>query len=160
AMEGFRDFFLQLAASHINAPLAPIARDFLLDRFDQFVSRRKPPDHPPYSAMIESAIVALNETRGSSESSISQHLEKSYAFLPVAHAELLKNHLEELCESGDIILNRWKRYKFVGEDRNHPAIGAKVSRKKFQGMKKNKQHRFKKLSVRKDGVKCTNRKKS
>lgn len=60
--------------------------------------------------MIERAIQELNEKGGSSEESISEFIKKEYDDLPWAHYTMLKHHLVQLCESGEVVLTRDKRY--------------------------------------------------
>lgn len=64
--------------------------------------------------MILTALGELNEKTGSSVESISQHLEKNYDNLPFAHSVLLKHHLEKLCETGEILVTRDKKYGLPG----------------------------------------------
>ncbi|KAG8366721.1 hypothetical protein BUALT_Bualt17G0108800 [Buddleja alternifolia] len=113
-MEKFRGLVFKLAQAHPNAPLTPSLETDIRNHLDHFFSQYKTPDHPPYSAMIERALRELNEKGGTSEGSISQFLEKEYDGLPWAHSALLKHHLGKLCESGDIIMNRGKRYMLAG----------------------------------------------
>ncbi|KAL3644701.1 hypothetical protein CASFOL_009881 [Castilleja foliolosa] len=110
-MEKFQNLIFKLAETHPNAPLTPSARTLLQDRLSRFVSQYKTPDHPPYSAMIERAILELNEKRGSSMDSISRFLEKEYDNLPWAHSTMLKHHLQNLCASSFIVMTHSKRYK-------------------------------------------------
>ncbi|KAI3453123.1 hypothetical protein Pfo_009786 [Paulownia fortunei] len=128
AMGKFQEVIFKLAETHPNAPLTPARRSHLQDRLNHFVSQYKTPDHPPYSAMIERALRELNEKGGSSEDSISQFLEKGYDNLPWAHSVLLKHHLGKLCESGDIVETRGKRYMLAAEN---PSLNSstKVKRK-------------------------------
>ncbi|KAL0396717.1 UNVERIFIED_CONTAM: hypothetical protein Scaly_0120100 [Sesamum calycinum] len=123
AMENFRALILKLAeeAQSGNPSTAP-AQTYVPSLLNQFFSQYKTPDHPPYSAMIERALRELNEKGGSREESISQFLEKEYNALPWAHSTLLKDHLGELCESGDIVVTRGssgKRYLLKTSTRTH-----------------------------------------
>lgn len=68
------------------------------------------------SQMIERAIQELGEKGGSTEESISRFLEKEYESLPWAHSMLLKHHLGKLCESGEIVVTRPKRYMLAGKN--------------------------------------------
>ncbi|KAK4430304.1 hypothetical protein Salat_1331100 [Sesamum alatum] len=116
AMEKFRALVFKLAEAQSGKPLTAAAQTHVRSRLNQFFSQYRTPDHPPYSPMIERALRELNE-KGSREESISQFLEKEYNGLPWAHSTLLKDHLGELCESGDIVVTRGtrgKRYMLVG----------------------------------------------
>ncbi|PIN16267.1 hypothetical protein CDL12_11080 [Handroanthus impetiginosus] len=115
-METFQAVIFRLAETHQNKPLTPAQRTILQDRLNHFVSQYKTPDHPPYSAMIERALLELNEKGGSSEQSISKFLEKEYNNLPQAHPAFLKHHLQKLCESGDVVVTGDKRYMLAGEN--------------------------------------------
>ncbi|KAK4423457.1 hypothetical protein Salat_1928500 [Sesamum alatum] len=135
AMEKFREVVFKLAETQPNAALTPAARTLLQDRFNQFASLYKTPDHPPYSAMIERALRELNDRRGSSEDSISRFLEKAYDNLPWADSAFLKHHLEKLYESGDIVVTRDKRYMLAGENpslKSSSKVKRKSSRRKWR----------------------------
>ncbi|KAL8531841.1 hypothetical protein ACS0TY_008444 [Phlomoides rotata] len=124
AMKNFQELVFKLAETHPNRPLNPAAKTLLQCRLNRFASEYRPPDHPPYSSMIETSLKDLNEKTGSSVESISQHLEKSYDNLPFAHSVLLKNHLEKLGETGEIVVTRDQRYGLPG----HLKITTQVKR--------------------------------
>ncbi|KAL0372709.1 UNVERIFIED_CONTAM: hypothetical protein Scaly_0952500 [Sesamum calycinum] len=135
AMEKFREVVFKLAETDPNAALTPAARTLLQDRFNQFASQYKTPDHPPYSAMIERALRELNDKRGSSEDSISRFLEKAYNNLPWADSAFLKHHLQKLYESGDIVVTRDERYMLAAENpslKSSTKVKRKSSRRKWR----------------------------
>ncbi|KAJ0232498.1 hypothetical protein HA466_0289960 [Hirschfeldia incana] len=70
------------------------------------------PQHPPYSEMICTAIVALNEADGSSKQAISRFIERTYTGIPHAHGALLTHHLKSLKTSGVLIMVK-KSYKLA-----------------------------------------------
>lgn len=82
--------------------------------------------------MIERALTELNEKWGSSEESILQYLEKRYDNLPWVHSVLLKHHLEKLCESGDIVMTRDKRYGLPGCLNSSTEVKRKPRRRKWR----------------------------
>ncbi|KAK3031895.1 hypothetical protein RJ639_035205 [Escallonia herrerae] len=67
-----------------------------------------------FTDMIHRAIAELNEEGGSSEDSISDYIEKTYADLPWTHFTMLKHHLAKLCDSGEIFLTPKQGYLVAG----------------------------------------------
>ncbi|GAV65130.1 Linker_histone domain-containing protein [Cephalotus follicularis] len=74
------------------------------------------PDHPTYAAMIERAILELNEEEGSSEGHISQFVKENYQDLPPAHSIFLSHHLDALVKKGDIVSTHTNCYKLREEN--------------------------------------------
>ncbi|KAL9253451.1 HMG-Y-related protein [Drosera capensis] len=63
------------------------------------------PSHPPYPEMILGAVAALKEVGGSSKQAISRYIEQAYRdLLPPAHPALLTHHLQQLRNSGHLII--------------------------------------------------------
>ncbi|GAB2209530.1 hypothetical protein Drorol1_Dr00026748 [Drosera rotundifolia] len=63
------------------------------------------PSHPPYPEMILGAVAALKEEGGSSKQAISRYIEQAYRdHLPPAHPALLTHHLQQLRNSGHLII--------------------------------------------------------
>ncbi|GJU35070.1 putative reverse transcriptase domain-containing protein [Tanacetum coccineum] len=60
---------------------------------------------PPYTEMIFSAIDALKEKEGSSESSISTYIQSTCGYLPEDHTNILTDNLNKLVESGELVLS-------------------------------------------------------
>ncbi|XVF85358.1 hypothetical protein PTKIN_Ptkin17bG0111200 [Pterospermum kingtungense] len=90
----------ELAASNPSMPISPDVIDLRLQHlFPSFHA----PTHPPYSLMIQEAILKLNEEGGSSEEAISGFLEKEYEGLPWGHASFLSHHLKKLCRNGEVV---------------------------------------------------------
>ncbi|CAK9154759.1 unnamed protein product [Ilex paraguariensis] len=114
AMEKFRETIMKLAESDPNRELTATQRNLIDQQFIDFFSDFHTPDHPPYAAMIHKAITELNEKGGSSEESISNFLKKEYHDLPWAHFTLLKHHLRELCDCGEITVTRGQCYLLAG----------------------------------------------
>lgn len=116
-MENFKAAVLKVAAERLKRALtAPeIARiEEHLSENSHILSRT--PDHPPYAAMIRSALLELNEDGGSSEESISNLIVREFPDLPWAHSAYLKHHLRKLCESKEILVNSENRYVLVDEE--------------------------------------------
>ncbi|KAK6242303.1 hypothetical protein SCA6_007692 [Theobroma cacao] len=90
----------QLAASNPSMPISP---DLIQLRLQQFFPTFHTPIHPPYSSMIQQAILKLNNEGGSSEEAILRFIEKEYEGLPWGHASFLSHHLEKVCRNGDIL---------------------------------------------------------
>ncbi|GAA0171319.1 hypothetical protein LIER_25376 [Lithospermum erythrorhizon] len=63
-----------------------------------------PAQHPPYEHMITTAIIALNESEGSSKQAISKYIDRVFKNLPSNHSELLTYHMKRLKNSGQIML--------------------------------------------------------
>ncbi|XP_041015483.1 HMG-Y-related protein B-like [Juglans microcarpa x Juglans regia] len=59
---------------------------------------------PQYPEMIMAAIEALNDKNGSDKSAISSYIESTYTDLPEAHSTLLSHHLDQLKQSGKLVL--------------------------------------------------------
>ncbi|PWA51847.1 winged helix-turn-helix DNA-binding domain, AT hook-like protein [Artemisia annua] len=60
---------------------------------------------PPYSEMILSAIDALKEKEGCSESAISTYIQSTCGYLPEDHTNILTDNLNKLVESGELVLS-------------------------------------------------------
>ncbi|KAJ0450842.1 putative linker histone H1/H5, domain H15, winged helix-like DNA-binding domain superfamily [Helianthus annuus] len=100
--------------------------------FPKFFSDFQTPNHPPYAAMIYKAIQELNKKGGSSEKSISDHIQKEYTDLPWAHSTLLKHHLEKLCDRNEICITDKQCYLLAGiesESRNKSSKPSKKHKK-------------------------------
>ncbi|XP_022776402.1 trichohyalin-like [Durio zibethinus] len=97
----------ELAASNPSMSISP---DLIQLRSQQFFPSTHNLIHPPYSSMIQQAILKLNEEDGSSEEAISRFLEKEYKGLPWAHASFLSHHLKKLCRNGDIVCVNNEQY--------------------------------------------------
>ncbi|XP_047306405.1 uncharacterized protein LOC124909813 [Impatiens glandulifera] len=69
-----------------------------------FPAIRNVPDNPTYASMILKAITDLNEETGSSEEAISNFMKTEYKTLPWAHSTILRHHLRNLCETGEIVI--------------------------------------------------------
>ncbi|XWS63922.1 hypothetical protein CRYUN_Cryun06bG0143200 [Craigia yunnanensis] len=103
----------KLAASNSSMPISP---DLINLRLQQFFPTFSTPIHPPYSSMIQQAILKLNEECGSSEEAISRFLEKEYEGLPWGHASFLSHHLKKLCRNGEIVCANNERYMLHVDD--------------------------------------------
>ncbi|KAI4378831.1 hypothetical protein MLD38_016257 [Melastoma candidum] len=117
------------------------------------------PDHPPYSLMIEQAIAQLNEEGGSSEESISKCITVEYNSLPWAHASFLHHHLKKLCDQGEIIYTRDKRY-MLRSDRTADIVSPAASMEKVERGHERKQefHVQNKISKRERSLESQNTK--
>ncbi|KAL3510591.1 hypothetical protein ACH5RR_029992 [Cinchona calisaya] len=118
-MEKLKETVMKLLKIEPNTHLSEESHDkshLVEERLSQFLSLLHSPDHPPYAWMIERALQELNEKGGSSEESISQFIKKEYSDLPWAHYTMLKHHLVQLCESGEVVLTCDKRYLLAGSD--------------------------------------------
>ncbi|GAA0172828.1 hypothetical protein LIER_26573 [Lithospermum erythrorhizon] len=115
-----------------NHSLNPTQISVIEDRLTQILSQFHTPHHPPYAAMIQRAILELNEKGGSSEKSISEFINKHYDDLPWAHCSLLQHHLGSLSEHGEIIVTRGFRYSLCGAGSTSGSMkgGKKYRRKK------------------------------
>ncbi|XP_022725746.1 uncharacterized protein LOC111282083 [Durio zibethinus] len=103
----------KLAASNPSMPINP---DLVHLRLLQFFPTFHTPIHPPYSSMIQQAILKLNEECGSSEEAISRFLENEYEGLPWGHASFLSHHLKKLCRNGEIVCVDNERYMLHVDD--------------------------------------------
>ncbi|GLT44373.1 hypothetical protein SLA2020_182760 [Shorea laevis] len=74
------------------------------------------PDHRPYSFMIRRAIEELNQTKGSSNEAVSKFTMENYQHIPFAHEVLLSNHLQKLCDRGEIVITNDVNYAFEQGD--------------------------------------------
>ncbi|KAJ8562959.1 hypothetical protein K7X08_031411 [Anisodus acutangulus] len=105
AMDKMREAILKMANSEPNVPLSATQNSLLQERITHFLScLHTTPDHPPYTWMIEQALQELDEEGGSSEDSISKFIRKKYDSLPWAHTTLLKHHLQQMSEKGEILM--------------------------------------------------------
>ncbi|KAG2701496.1 hypothetical protein I3760_06G047600 [Carya illinoinensis] len=59
---------------------------------------------PHYPEMIMAAIEALKDKNSSDKSAISSYIESTYTDLPEAHSTLLSHHLDQLKQSGQLVL--------------------------------------------------------
>ncbi|KAK9048857.1 hypothetical protein SSX86_032176 [Deinandra increscens subsp. villosa] len=64
----------------------------------------RPPSVPPYTEMILSAIDALKEKEGCTESSISNYIESTCGSLPDDHANILADQLNKLVDDGELVV--------------------------------------------------------
>ncbi|MBA0666956.1 hypothetical protein Goklo_003311 [Gossypium klotzschianum] len=120
----------ELAAS--TNPSMAINPDLIDLRLQQFLPTLQTPTHPPYSLMIQQAILKLNEECGSKEEDISRFIEKEYKGLPWAHASFLSHHLERLCRTGELTYVDNERYMVCMDDgdfrnKEETSLGLKVS---------------------------------
>ncbi|KAF3432150.1 hypothetical protein FNV43_RR26889 [Rhamnella rubrinervis] len=76
-------------------------------------SNNPPPNPPPaapslpnYQEMIMAAIESVNDPNGCNKSTISKHIESTYGDLPAAHATLLTHHLNNMTQSGLLVLSK------------------------------------------------------
>ncbi|WOH15562.1 hypothetical protein DCAR_0935104 [Daucus carota subsp. sativus] len=116
---------LKDAVMKLFVNIGPEQKGSIQAHINNFVSDFKPPHHPPYAAMIHRAIEELSERRGSSEDSISQYIRKQYTDLPLAHNSLLKHHLRELSNSGEILMTGRHLYLIPSTDaRLEPGVTA------------------------------------
>ncbi|XVE85412.1 hypothetical protein DITRI_Ditri17bG0089100 [Diplodiscus trichospermus] len=90
----------ELAASNSSMHISPDVIDL---RLQQFFPTFHTPVHPPYSSMIQEAILKLNEEDGSSKEAISSFLEKEHEDLPWGNSSFLDHHLKKLCRNGEIV---------------------------------------------------------
>ncbi|XP_051148316.1 uncharacterized protein LOC127263371 [Andrographis paniculata] len=109
-METFQGIVMELAQTRPNRKLTGAETDLVRNRLREFASQYKNPDHPPYSAMIETALAELNDENGSTVDEISQFVQNRYSNLPLAHEEFLQHHLRQLRGSGYVVATRGKRY--------------------------------------------------
>lgn len=107
-MDKVRDVIMKLSENS-----SPKQRGFIEEHLTKFLADFNSPDHPPYAAMIHRALQELNEKGGSTEDSISKYIKNQYADLPWAHNSLLKHHLGNLCDSGEISVTYKKYYLFA-----------------------------------------------
>ncbi|KAK4371163.1 hypothetical protein RND71_010638 [Anisodus tanguticus] len=104
-MDKMREAILKMANSEPNVPLSATQNSLLQERITHFLScLHTTPDHPPYTWMIEQALQELDEEGGSSEDSISKFIRKKYDSLPWAHTTLLKHHLQQMSDKGEILM--------------------------------------------------------
>ncbi|KAK6157600.1 hypothetical protein DH2020_011848 [Rehmannia glutinosa] len=104
SLEKIKSLLMKCAVASTPAKsLTSLQKAFIEKRIEQLFPDIHTPDHPPYAWMIENAIRQLNEEGGSSEEAISKFILEEYKDLPFAHAALLKHHLRELSESGDLV---------------------------------------------------------
>ncbi|PPD67656.1 hypothetical protein GOBAR_DD35468 [Gossypium barbadense] len=120
----------ELAAS--TNPSMAINPELIDLRLQQFLPTLQTPSHPPYSLMIQQAILKLNEECGSKEEDISRFIEKEYKGLPWAHASFLSHHLERLCRTGELTSVDNERYMVCMDDgdfrnKEETSLGLKVS---------------------------------
>ncbi|KAL7000960.1 hypothetical protein U1Q18_002111 [Sarracenia purpurea var. burkii] len=101
---------MEFAASDPIRPLTDARRALIGKRLRELFPNFHTPNHPTYAAMIYRAIAELKEPSGSSEESISEFIRKQYDDLPWAHFTLLKHHLQNLCECGEIVATIDKCY--------------------------------------------------
>ncbi|KAJ0692847.1 putative linker histone H1/H5, domain H15, winged helix-like DNA-binding domain superfamily [Helianthus annuus] len=134
-MEKLQEALLQF--THSNPNLFPTDANnsyplLIQQCFPKFFSDFQTPNHPPYAAMIYKAIQELNKKGGSSEKSISDHIQKEYTDLPWAHSTLLKHHLEKLCDRNEICITDKQCYLLAGiesESRNKSSKPSKKHKK-------------------------------
>ncbi|KAM0012278.1 putative linker histone H1/H5, domain H15, winged helix-like DNA-binding domain superfamily [Helianthus debilis subsp. tardiflorus] len=134
-MEKLQEALIQF--THSNPNLFPIDANnsyplLIQQCFPKFFSDFQTPNHPPYAAMIYKAIRELNKKGGSSEKSISDHIQKEYTDLPWAHSILLKHHLEKLCDRNEICITDKQCYLLAGaewESRNKSSNPSKKHKK-------------------------------
>ncbi|KAF7131736.1 hypothetical protein RHSIM_Rhsim09G0066300 [Rhododendron simsii] len=136
AMANFKAFVMAIAASDPKRPLTPPLKTFIENRLNDFFRDPHTPDHPPYAAMIITALKELSEERGSSEESISKFIKSKYDDLPWAHSTFLRLHLWKLCESGEIDVTHEKCY-LLGDaiTKLNPGQNAGGSRKRERRLK-------------------------
>ncbi|KAM7484675.1 hypothetical protein LguiA_000684 [Lonicera macranthoides] len=63
-----------------------------------------PPSLPQYPELILAAIESASDKNGLNKSSISKHIEATYGNLPAAHSTLLSYHLNNMKQSGQLIM--------------------------------------------------------
>lgn len=93
--------------------------------------------------MIHRAIEELNEKRGSTEESLSRYIKKQYTNLPLAHNSLLKHHLGELCNSGEILVTSKHLYLLPGSNstpelKRTRKVSSRISKKDEESDKPNR----------------------
>ncbi|KAL8035018.1 hypothetical protein ABFS82_12G067400 [Erythranthe guttata] len=108
AVENLKSLVMKCATKQLTPP----QKTFIENRIQELVPtiNTTTPDHPSYALMIENAIKQLNEEgRGSSEDAISNFILNQFNNnknnkLGWAHSALLKHHLVNLCESGNLVI--------------------------------------------------------
>lgn len=109
-MNEFKDAVIALASSKTTKHLTSDQMTYLEQRLHESFHLFRPPSHPTYAAMIEKAILDLNEEGGSREESISRFIRSEYEDLPWAHSRFLSHHLKKLTESEEIVVTSDRRY--------------------------------------------------
>ncbi|KAL9252437.1 HMG-Y-related protein [Drosera capensis] len=88
-----------------DLPPPPAADIFPISTTETETATASAPSHPPYPEMIFGAVAALKEEGGSSKQAISRYIEQAYHdLLPPAHPALLTHHLQQLRNSGHLII--------------------------------------------------------
>ncbi|WMV22811.1 hypothetical protein MTR67_016196 [Solanum verrucosum] len=118
-MDKLREGIVKMSNSEPNAPLSEAQNSILEQHLDRLMSGlQTTPDHPPYAWMIEKALQELDEEEGSNEDSISEFITKNNDSLPRAHTTMLKHHLENMCERGEIVMIDEGRFSLPGDSEN------------------------------------------
>ncbi|OIT27981.1 PREDICTED: uncharacterized protein LOC109213213 [Nicotiana attenuata] len=112
AMENFKALVLKFAVASVPTnSLSSTQRSLIEQKLHQFFPHFHPPDHPAYSWMIQRAIEQLNEEGGSYEKAISEYILREWGDLPRAHVTILRHHMRNLCEKGEIVATPCGRYR-------------------------------------------------
>ncbi|KAG2302077.1 hypothetical protein Bca4012_060403 [Brassica carinata] len=70
----------------------------------EMTTEHHPISLPPYPQMIMEAIEASNDANGRNKTAISKHIESTHSVLPPSHSTLLNYHLNQMKQSGQIVM--------------------------------------------------------
>ncbi|KAK6931039.1 Linker histone H1/H5, domain H15 [Dillenia turbinata] len=105
-IEKIRDAVIKLGCPNLERPLSDEKMKFIGEHIRQIYPVLQTPSHPPYTALIEGAIMKLNDNGGSSEEAISEFIKVEYGDqLPWAHKRYLSYHLGKLVDDKEIVVN-------------------------------------------------------
>ncbi|KAF6143992.1 hypothetical protein GIB67_017600 [Kingdonia uniflora] len=100
-----------------------------------------------FAQMITGAIRELNETRGSSEASISRYIKSNYQDLPFAHPHFLTIHIENLLEMEEIVSATNASQRYFLPDHNPNLKNEQEQQKKKKGSSRRKSSKRSKLKT-------------
>ncbi|KAK6922211.1 Linker histone H1/H5, domain H15 [Dillenia turbinata] len=105
-IQKIRDVVIKIGNPNLGRPLSDQKMKFIEERIREIYPVFRTPSHPPYTALIEGAIMKLNDNGGSSGEAISECIKAEYGDdLPWAHKMYLSYHLGKLVADKEILVN-------------------------------------------------------